>query len=139
MLVLFGLAAQPCSMSYTPKVWAKNPDSQSRLFAFEKDGRVGFIDSTGRVVIKPTINRTIDQVGDFVDGLARGGNEGYIDESGNWVITGEYFSIDDFSDGIAKVMVDDPIQQFVMDTLYLDRTGTIVARAPGFRTREFSE
>jgi hypothetical protein len=139
MLVLFGLVAQPCSMSYTPKVWAKNPASQSRLFAFEKDGRVGFIDSTGRVAIKPTIKARIDQVGDFVDGLARVGTEGFIDEAGNWVIRGKYFSMDDFSDGLAKVTVDDPVKQYEHNTLYLDKTGMEVARVPGFRGREFSE
>jgi hypothetical protein len=126
-------------MSYTPKVWAKNPGSQSRLFAFEKNGRVGFIDQTGRVVIKPTVEGPIDQVGDFVDGLARVGDEGYIDKSGKWVIKGKYIWSDDFSDGLARVGIWDPVKKYESITLYLDKTGVEVARVPGLRAREFAE
>ena len=33
----------------------QQPGSQSELFAFERNGRVGFIDSKGKIVITPTI------------------------------------------------------------------------------------
>lgn len=99
--LLFGLAANPCSISHVPHIWSKNPDSKSRLFAFERNGRTGFIQTNGAIVIQPALPIGIESIGDFVDGIARVGNSGYIDDSGKFILRSAYEHIDDFSDGLA--------------------------------------
>lgn len=70
----------------------------------------GFIDRQGKVVIKLDADEV--RVGDFHEGLAAvstrgmGGGWGYIDRSGRLVIEGRYQLADDFSEGLAQVMVD---------------------------------
>jgi hypothetical protein len=71
MLFLAALAVEPCSVSQIRKLWSKRPGSESQLFAFERDGRIGFIDPTGRVVVTPTMVAPIEDIGDFSNGLAR--------------------------------------------------------------------
>jgi hypothetical protein len=87
LLIASGLlivaTGQPCSVSLIRQIWSKQPGSQSKLFAFERDGRVGFIDSKGKIIIKPAIPGPIDRVGDFVNGLAHIGDGDYIDETGS--------------------------------------------------------
>ena len=104
LLFLLALTAEPCSMAHVRTPWAKKPGAESKLFAFEKNGRVGFIDPTGRVIIKPTIVASIDSVGDFSNGLARIDNQGYINESGQWAIKQALWSMADFSDGAVLAM-----------------------------------
>jgi hypothetical protein len=60
--------------------------------------------------------------------LARAGHKGYIDETGRWVIKGDYSPIEDFSDGLALAA-----------GTVLDLTGNVVAQAPAFRVQAFSE
>jgi hypothetical protein len=137
--LLFTVVAQPCSVAIFRKVWAKKPGSKSRLFAFERDGKVGFIDPTGKVVVAPTIDARIEQVGDFSNGLARVGNKGFLDESGKWVIRGDYFWTNDFSDGLALVSVlnGDPKEGPLR--LYLDTTGEIRANTSQGWSGDFSD
>jgi hypothetical protein len=114
LLVAFAAALPACSMVSIPQIWAKQPGSKSKLFAFEKNGKVGFIDPMGRVVIRPRIPGSTYQVGDFVDGLCRiqsrterDGEEveenGYINKRGEWVIRLGEATPSDFCDGMAQV------------------------------------
>lgn len=43
VFVLTTAIAYPCSISYIRKLWQKRPAAESNLFAFERNGRVGFI------------------------------------------------------------------------------------------------
>ena len=61
-ILLLALAAQPCSVSPVRKLWSKKPGSESRLFAFERNGRVGFIDPRGKVVVDPAIVAPIEDL-----------------------------------------------------------------------------
>jgi hypothetical protein len=139
MLLLFALAAEPCSVSVVRKLWSKKPGSESRLFAFERNGRVGFIDPNGKVVVDPAIIAPIEDVGDFSNGLARVDHQGYVDEAGRFVIKQDFWWEYDFSDGLAQVLVEDQSQKYGQMGLVVDPTGKIVARVPAFRTREFSK
>lgn len=138
-LLLLALTVKPCSMSAVRELWSKRPGSESGLFAFEKGGKIGFIDSAGKVVIHPTIVAQIEDIGDFSDGLARVDHQGYIDESGRWVIRQDYWWEYDFSDGLARVEADDPNNKNGKIGFVLDRTGKVVAQVPAFRTFDFSE
>ncbi len=139
MVFLLVAGARPCSVSAVRKLWAKKPGSQSMLFAFERDGRVGFIDPTGKIVVKPVIEAPIEDVGDFSNGLARVDHQGYIDETGRFVIKEHFWWEYDFSDGLAQVLTEDPNQRFGYVGMVLDSTGKVVAKVPALHTREFSE
>ena len=139
ILLLLVLAALPCSVSYPRKLWAKKPGATSKLFAFERNGRVGFIDPSGKVVIDPTMAVRIEDVGDFSGGRARVGQKGFIDETGKFVIQGDYSYYFDFSGGLVQVVVDDPNRKYFSLGLILDLAGNVVAKSPALRTGEFSE
>ena len=132
-------AVQPCSISPVRKLWSKDPGSASKLFAFEQNGRVGFIDATGKIVVQPEIEARIEDVGDFSDGLARVDHKGYIDESGRWIIRADYWWTEDFSDGLAIALQEDAAQKGGYEGLVIDTTGKVVARVPARRTESFSE
>ncbi len=114
-------------------MWTKSLDSDSDLFAFQQDRLVGFIDSTGTVVIPPTIEAYIGNVGDFSEGLVRVGSKGYVDESGNWAIRGNYIELGDFREGLARA------SRTSFEQVYLDRSGSEVLSLPGIRGSDFSE
>src|SRR5579872_6385051 len=133
------LVVRPCVVSYPRKLWAKSPQSDSQLFAFERDGRVGFIDPAGRIVIQPTIEASIDNVGDFFDGFARVDTEGYITESGKWAFRGNYCWLRDFSGGFARATVDHPTEKYKHLELLLTRLAAVIGKIPAFRTYDFSE
>jgi hypothetical protein len=139
MLLLLALAAKPCSMAQVRKLWTKKPGSESKLFAFERNGRVGFIDPNGKIVVYPAIVARLEDVGDFSNGLARVDNQGYVDETGRFVIKKKFWGEYDFSDGLAQVLVEDQSQKYRHMGLVIDPGGRIVARVPAFHTREFSE
>ena len=139
MLLLLALAAEPCSVSAGRKLWTKKPRSNSKLFAFERNGRVGFINPNGKIVVEPTIVAPIEDVGDFSNGLARVDHQGYVDEAGQFAIRRNFWWEYDFSDGLAQVLVDDQSQKNGYMGLIIDPTGKVVARVPAFHTREFSE
>jgi hypothetical protein len=91
--------------------WAE-PFSES-LAVIMIDGLYGFIDKTGKVVIKPdfamahsfnnglaSVNIGGEQIG---DGLVEGGKWGYIDSKGKFMLPADYDEADDFYNGRAIV------------------------------------
>ena len=81
--LLIALAAKPCSMAQVRQLWAKVPHAETDLFAFEQNGKVGFINSQGKVVVSPSIVARIEKVGDFEGGRASVEGLGFIDTRGN--------------------------------------------------------
>ena len=90
----------------------KTKDSTG-LFPIRQNGKRGYIDKTGKIVINPEF----DDGGSFSEGLAwvniggklnehggvKGGKYGYIDKTGNIVINPQFDVAGDFSDGLAIV------------------------------------
>ena len=77
----------------TPKIGA-----DEILLPIKKDGRIGFINLQGKIVIQPKFRK----VGNFSEGLAPARMEGlygYIDNSGKYVIPPIYDYAEDFSEG----------------------------------------
>lgn len=75
-----------------------------RLFWIRENGKYGYIDNTGKVVIEPQYDNTIG----FTEGLAAtsvGGKYGYIDKKGTWVIKPQYDFAYIFRDGTAMIKV----------------------------------
>lgn len=76
------------------------------LVAFGLDGKQGYIDASGSIVIPPKF----DEAFAFNDGLAivrNGSRFGWIDHSGEFVIPASYDKAQPFSDGLACVLVYD--------------------------------
>ncbi len=133
-ITMAAVCAWACSMSYSRRLWAKLPGSKSLLFAFERNGRVGFIDRHGNIVIPPTLQVPIEEVGDFSDGLARVNGKGYIDQNGRLAIQQKPRWEEDFADGLAWVNLESGSQ-----SILLDRTGSPLLTWLDSRVRAFSE
>ena len=100
---------------------------------YRVDGRWGFIDTTGRVVLPPTYAF----MGVFCEGLtiaATDAGDVYLDVNGNVALPGPYQEATDFIDGLARVKVDgrwgiiDRSGAFVHPPEF-DKIGTIVGAA----------
>jgi len=79
-------------------------EQRSGLFLIRKDGRWGYVGSSGKVEIAPQF----EQAGPFSDGLAvvaMGGRAGYIDKTGKFAINPQFDSGTPFSEGLAAVRV----------------------------------
>lgn len=79
--------------------------TNTSLFPITQEGKAGFIDSTGKVVIKPKYWAATD----FSEGLAAAritGGYGYIDKEENFVIAPQYDYGYPFSEGLALVYKD---------------------------------
>ena len=95
------------------------------LFPVVKDGKWGYIDNVGKMVI----SARYDLAGDFSEGLAavRSGHKwGYIDKTGQLVIPFEYFNATRFSDGLAPVRRGETRND---KWGYIDKTGQMVIPA----------
>jgi hypothetical protein len=87
-----------------------------QLRPIQQDGKWGYIDSTGKVVVKPQFAWAEE----FSEGLAAFENEdgkhGYIDETGKIVIEPKFDNWTEFSEGRAAVSIDS-------EWGYIDKTG----------------
>jgi hypothetical protein len=102
---------------------------EEALFQVQKNGKVGFINNRGQVVI----NFEFDEVSDFSEGLARvfyKNKIGCIDTKGNLVIPIKYEYMLEFSDGLAVVEVKS-------GQGYIDRTGQIIIPTKFHRANSF--
>jgi len=74
------------------------------LFPIEENGRWGYIDRTGKVVIEPRFNSATEFSEGFA-GVEVKGQWGFIDKSGKLVIEPRYSRVSAFSEGLARVQV----------------------------------
>jgi hypothetical protein len=89
------------------------------LYPVIKGGKEGYIDQTGRLVIRPTF----DDAFDFSDGLAsvrRGDDVGYIDMTGSFAFKPRFIIAGPFSEGMARVVPEKGAPG------YIDRSGQFV-------------
>jgi len=94
-----------------------------QLYPFPKDGKWGYINSSGRTVIQPIY----ESASFFIDGLAKisqlnDRNEylyGFINKNGGTVIPPKFISVSDFKGGIARVKIKNQFS-------YLLKNGTII-------------
>jgi hypothetical protein len=90
--------------------------SEGLAVAVKNDGeKAGFIDKTGKFVINPGV---ADSLENFSEGLARAtvkNLDGYINRKGEFVIQPQFLQGGDFSDGMARVIVEGPCAYFDYD------------------------
>ena len=76
--------------------------SDAELYPVRVNGKEGYIDATGRMVIKPQYEKALY----FSEGLAGveiGDKSGYVDKAGRIVITPQFDGLGSFSEGLADV------------------------------------
>ena len=77
-------------------------DHGDALYPIEQDGRWGYINNKGQVVVGPQF----DYAWDFSEGIGRievKGKKGFIDKSGAMLARPEFDNAQDFSEGLAAV------------------------------------
>ena len=98
--------------------WEEPEEEKLDIFKFFRNGKWGYKNQKGAVVIQPTYEEAFQ----FSEGLAcveMGEKLGYIDKEGNVVIDFQYDCANSFSDGLACVTKDDK-------TGYIDKDGKYV-------------
>ncbi|HRH44102.1 MAG TPA: WG repeat-containing protein [Pyrinomonadaceae bacterium] len=94
-------------------------ETAPKLRPIQKNGKWGYIDKTGKIVIEPQFY----WVEEFSEGLAafetEDGKHGYIDETGKIVIEAKLDRAEPFSEGLAPVAVN-------FEWGFMDKTGKIV-------------
>lgn len=110
----------------------------SGMYPLLENGRLGFMDADGRVVVQPQF---LASFSDLLDGdrfsenlapLPTGSKWGYIDPTGTYVINPQFDWAGPFHDGLAAVRVDDRVG-------FVDRTGKYVVNPQFNEAGEFSE
>ncbi|MGQ0540656.1 MAG: WG repeat-containing protein [Blastocatellia bacterium] len=104
--------------AFSSVTFAQTKDKAMALFWVREDGKYGYIDKTGKVVIKPQFENTMG----FNEGLAAtrlNGKYGYIDLKGNWAIKPQFDFTYMFSQGLAMVEID-------KKSAWIDKKGKIV-------------
>lgn len=105
--LILGLAATvafACSSDYP--IWIPRTKTADPLYRFIKNGRAGYIDRSGRVVIPPSLDPHGNYGSEFQDGsLEIAVSSGrYVDRTGKVVLDKKLYRGWDFSEGLAVAM-----------------------------------
>jgi hypothetical protein len=104
LLALMATVVFACESDYA--IWIPRSKSADPLYRFVKNGKAGYIDRTGRIVIPPRLERYGNYGSEFHDGLLEiAVSDGrYIDRTGKVVIDKVFYRGWDFSEGLAVAM-----------------------------------
>jgi WG containing repeat len=133
---LFVPAVRACSWSYL--IWGLRGRSADPLFRFLRNGKAGYIDASGNVVIQPTLPPGGNSGGEFHEGLLGIKDEhgfSYLDRSGMVVFRSDAWLAFDFSGGLA------PAARYAFGSQwgFIDRTGIFAIRPQYHWVDPFSE
>jgi hypothetical protein len=120
-LLLSTQRAAACSWDYP--IWMIRSKNADPLYRFIQNGKAGYIDRSGKIVIEAKFEFSRNRGGEFHDGLldVSFDHAGFADTKGKVVISKEYDWVEDFSEGLAAVKLKDSEASG-----YIDRTGEIV-------------
>lgn len=121
--------------SKTPGGKGEAPDdlsAGSNLVSFVKNGKCGFIDTEGDVVIEPYFESTHILFDEGLAAASKGGKWGFINPEGEWVVEPQYTFVSHFSEGLALVVVDNKGG-------FIDRTGKMVIEPRYDKSDDFSD
>ena len=120
-------------------IWGIESKSADPLFRFVQRGKAGYIDSSGKIVIKPTLPVDSNFRGEFHEGLLAASEERniyrYVDKSGHaLVLRVEAWLPGDFSEGLAAASKDTKSPWG-----FINRTGAFVIQPQFDSVQPFSE
>lgn len=122
-------------------IWSLPSDEADPFFRIVQDGKVGYIDATGRIVIAATLPRNDFYFGEFHEGLLRGSEKGgyrFIDTTGATVFHTTSPYVSDFSEGLVPAA--DPLSSARSSRYgFLDRTGRFAIPPQFSQASGFSE
>jgi hypothetical protein len=98
--------ARACSIGYL--IWEIRSKSADPLFRFVRNGKAGYIDSSGKIVIQPILPADASVGGEFHEGLLavkQDSGYGYMDRSGKIVFHADLWLALDFSQGLAPAAI----------------------------------
>jgi hypothetical protein len=132
-MIALAPAVHACTWAYA--IWGLRSKTSDPLFRFLRNGKAGYIDASGRIMLLPMADGNWD--GEFHEGLLKAGDHDqgyrYIDHSGKTVFRLHAWSADDFSEGLAQASPD------MSKWGFIDRTGRY-AISPQFEQADtFSE
>ena len=108
-----------------PSAAAKKTPEMPALYPIRVDGKFGYMDRAGKIVVAPQFQRAWD----FHDGIAQvdSATEGHgiMDAAGKAIFSHQFSWIGDFSEGLAQVLLSDPSGKLG----YINSTGTLVIPA----------
>jgi len=128
--------ARACSWSYI--IWGMRTKPADPLFRFERNHKAGYIDSSGKIILEPTLPAGDNSFGEFHEGLlAVKDDDGYryIDRSGSVVFNVDAWLAFDFSEGLAPAAKYDGKPKWG----FIDRSGHFVIPPQYFGVDPFSE
>lgn len=104
VLALTATVAFACSADYL--IWIPRTKSADPLYRFVRNGKAGYIDASGRIVIPPKFEPYGNSGAEFHDGrLEIAVSDGrYVDRTGKVVIDKGFYRGWDFSEGLAVAM-----------------------------------
>jgi hypothetical protein len=125
---------QACEWSYT--IWSIRSKPADPLFRFVRNGKAGYIDASGKVIIAASLPASDNSFGEFHEGLlAVKDDHGYryVDRSGKVIFHSDAWLAFDFSEGFAPAsqyagFPDDKFPKWG----FIDRTGQF-AVAPQYQ------
>jgi len=97
--VLVASTALACEADYI--IWMIRSESADGLFRFIRNGKAGYIDRTGKIVVPPTLETSGNYGGEFHDGRLGIRDGQYIDASGKRFIDKRFAVSWEFSEGLA--------------------------------------
>ncbi|HXG83757.1 MAG TPA: WG repeat-containing protein [Pyrinomonadaceae bacterium] len=143
LTVLFGCNSARMQEKQSKETRLEETSQPSNLFVVMDNKKYGFIDRTGKIVIKPQFESATD----FVEGRAIVGIRNdefklsYIDEAGRLIAFPQFDNVQNFSEGLAAVGVG----EFTMHGGgnhkwgFVDKTGKLVIELNFREIRDFSE
>jgi hypothetical protein len=125
-----------CSWSYL--IWAIRSESADPLFRFVRNGKAGYIDSQGKIVIQPTFSATDNFGGEFHEGLLGVKDDKgyrYAERSGITAFHADVWLAFNFSEGLAPASEDHRVPTWG----FIDRSGKFVIKPQYSWADSFSE
>src|SRR5687767_5715878 len=106
---LFATAAPSPACSWDYPIWTPRDRNADPLYRFIRDGKAGYIDRSGKVVIEPRFDGDGNYGGEFHDGMLEvGASSGeYVDATGKTVLKDVLYRGWQFSDGLAAALKED--------------------------------